>query len=222
MTKDGRNSLINNIRLFIGDHSHSSRYVENMEEAVAYGRRMAWFLNSESFSLGAFPELYVLFTSSLEPGSVRVTADSGAWWHRYVHVGVAGDFAMTPDALDIATGGIVQALLAVRPDRAAAIRQADLTVREYGSRLRFLLKRREMAKMFLELSFNIAAHPKPSHLFIAQISKDDQRYFEAEPIALADYMEGFDLVNGIRLADARNLKERQLRSFVTKLVKRRG
>lgn len=77
MTKDGRDSLINNIRLFIGDRSHSSRYLEGLEEAVAYGRRMAWFLNSESFSLGTFPELYVLFTSSLNPGSVRVTDDAG-------------------------------------------------------------------------------------------------------------------------------------------------
>lgn len=218
----GRNSLINNIRLFVGDKSHLSRYVENMEEAVAYSRRIAWFLNSESFSLGAFPELYVLFTSSLDPGSVRVTADSGEWWHRYVHVGVAEDFAITPDAVDIAKNGIVQALLAVRPDRAAAIRQADLTVRAYGSRLRFLLQRREMARTFLELSFNIAAYPKPSHLFIAQINKADGRYLEAEPITLGDYLEGFDLVNGIRLADAKNLEEQHLRSFVTKLVRRRG
>jgi hypothetical protein len=85
MTKDGRPSRINDIRLFAGDRAS---YLERQDEAVAYGRRVAWFLNGEGFSLGSFPALYVLFTPSLEIGSVQVTDDHGDWWHRYVHVGV--------------------------------------------------------------------------------------------------------------------------------------
>ncbi|MDB5711568.1 MAG: hypothetical protein JWL96_3638, partial [Sphingomonas bacterium] len=168
-------SLINNIRLFAGDRS---RYLEGHEEAVAYGRRLAWLLNSEGFSLGVFPELYVLFTSSLEPGFVRVTDDGGDWWHRYVHIGATGDFPNSSDALDVIANGIVEALIAVRPDEADAIRRADLVVREHGDGLRFLLKRRDMAKLVAEISFNIGAWPKPSNLFIAHIDKATDIYRE--------------------------------------------
>jgi hypothetical protein len=66
MTKDGRPSLITDIRLFAGERYNSAPYLEGQEEAVAYGRRIAWLLNSEGFSLGAFPALYVLFTPLLE------------------------------------------------------------------------------------------------------------------------------------------------------------
>ena len=58
MTKDGGPSLITDIRLFAGGRSASSSYLEKQEEAIAYGRRIAWLLNSEGFSLGAFPALY--------------------------------------------------------------------------------------------------------------------------------------------------------------------
>jgi len=222
MTKDGRPSLINDIRLFAGEHSNSSTYLEGQDEAVAYGRRIAWFLNGEGFSLGAFPALYVLFTPSLEPGLVRVTDAGGEWWHRYAHVGVTADFLNRPYALDVVTRGIVDALLALRPDQADPIRRADMIVREQGDRQRFLLKCRDMAKLLVEISFNISTWPKPSHLFIAQIDKATGVYREADPIALGHYTEGFDLVSGIRLEDAANLKETHSRPAMSKLVKRRG
>jgi hypothetical protein len=219
MTKDGRPSLINNIRLFAGD---GSRYLEGQEEAVAYGRRIAWLLNSEGFSLGAFPELYVLFTPLLEPGLVRVTDEGGEWWHRYVHVGVTQDFPNGPDALDVIKSGIAGALIALRPDQEEAVRCAGELVSEQGRNLRYLLRRRDMAKLIAEVSFNIEPWPNPSHLFIAHIDKATDVYREADPIALGDYMEGFDLVSGIRLEDAANLKAVLLRPTVSKVVKRRG
>lgn len=181
MTKDGRPSLINDIRLFAGD---SQSYLKGYEEAVAYGRRIAWFLNGEGVSLGAFPALYVLFTASLKPGSVRVTNDGGDWWQRYVHVGVTEDFPNVPDALEIIMHGIVEALLALRPDQINTILHANAIVREHRDSLRFLLRRRETKKLVTEISFNIEAWPKPSHLFISHTDKATGVYSEADPIAL--------------------------------------
>ena len=219
MTKDGRPSLINDIRLFVGDRSISSPYLKGQEEAVAYGRRIAWFLNSEGFSLGAFPALYVLFTPSLKPGLVRATNEGGEWWQRYVHVGVTEDFPNAPDTPDVVMRGIVDALLEVRPDQVDLIRRADAIVREHGEHLRFLLKRRDMAKQVVEISSNIAAWPKRSNLFIAHIDKKTGVYSETNPIALRFYTEGFDLVRGIRLQDAADLKEVGSRPEMSKLVK---
>lgn len=222
MTKDGRPSLITDIRLFTGQSSYSNSSLEGQEEAVAFGRRIAWLLNSEGFSLGAFPALYVLFIPTLDPGFVRVTNDGGEWWHRYVHVGVAADFLDRPDVNDIVARGIVDALIAVRPDQVDVIRRAEATVREHGEALRFLLKRRDTAKLVVEISFNIGAWPTPSHLIVAHIDKSTGTYREADPIALGSYFEGFDLVSGIRLVDAANMKEVDVRPTTSNVVKRRG
>lgn len=221
MTKDGRPSLITNIRLFAGERYISAPYLEGQEEAVAYGRRIAWLLNSQGFSLGAFPELYILFTPLLEPGSVRFTNDGGDWWQRYVYVGVTADFPNAPDKCDIVLRGIVDALVAIRPDQEDMISRADEIVREQGSRLRFLLKRRDTAKLVVEISFNIGTWPEPSYLFIAHTDKATGIYREADPIALGWYMEGFDLIGGIRLQDAVNLKLLP-RPEMTGVVRRRG
>lgn len=218
MTKDGRPSLITDIRLFAGDRYS---YLEGQEEAIAYGRRIAWLLNSEGFSLGAFPALYVLFTPLMEPDSARFTNQGGDWWQRYVDIGVTVDFPNAPDTRDVIMRGIVDALLAIRPDQADVIHRADAIVREHGNRLRFLLKRRDMAKLVVEISFNIEAAPKESYLFIGHTDKEIGVYTEADPIALGSFMEGFDLVSGIRLQDAINLTERP-RPTISGVVKRRG
>lgn len=222
MTKDGRPSLINDIRLFVGTSSTSSSYLKGFEEAAAYGRRIAWLLNSEGFSLGAFPALYVLFTATQVAGFVSQPIKGGEWWHRYVQVGVTANFPNDPDASDVIKNSILAALLAIRPDQERVIRQADAAVRDHRDQLRFLLKRRDLAKLTVEVSFNIAAWPKPSHLFIAHTDKTTGIYREADPIALGFYDEGFDLVGGIRIQDAANLKEVQHRPVMLEIVKRRG
>lgn len=218
MTKDGRPSLINDIRLFAGEHSS---YLKGCDEAVAYGRRVALFLNGEGFSLGAFPALYVLFTASLTPGAVEMTNDGGDWWHRYVHVGVPKDFPNVPHMLNVIRQGIVEALIALRPDQADRIRYADAIVGEHQDDLRFLLRRRETTKLVVEISFNIVAWPKPSYLFISHTDKATGVYREADPIALGWYWEAFDLLQGIRLKDAVNLTERP-RPAMSNVVRRRG
>lgn len=219
MTKDGRPSLINDIRLFAGDRYS---YLGGHQDAVAFARRMALYLNGEGFSLGAFPALYVFFNLSLESGLVRATNEGGDWWHRYVHVGVDPDFPNIPGALEVAMCGIVEALAAIRPDQVDTIRRADTMVREYREDLRFLLKRRETKKRMVEISFNIEAWPTPSQLFICHTDKTTGIYSEADPIALGWHFEGFDLASSIRLQDATNLKVKPHRPAMSAQVRRRG
>ncbi len=221
MTKDGRPSLINDIRLFAGESSYRNSYLQGHEEAVAYGRRMAWFLNGEGVSVGAFPALYVLLTPLPKPGSVQVTEDGCEWWQRYVHVGVTEDFPNVPDVLEVIMQCIVNALLALRPDQADTILHADAIVRDHQGGLRFLIQRRETRKTVTEISFNIVTWPKPSCLFIAQTDQATGTYREADPIALEWYMEAFSPLTRIKLHDAVNLTERR-RPAMSKVVKRRG
>lgn len=218
MTKDGRPSLINDIRLFAGEHYS---YLEGQQEAVAYGRRIAWYLNGAGFSLGSFPALYVHFTPSVEIGSARITDDHAEWWHRHVEVGVTKDFPHSSDTFEVAMRGIVAALLNVRPEQADIISHADMVVREQRENLRFLLKRSETKKMVTEISFNINAWPQPSCLFISHTDKATGAYSEAEPIALGWYLEGFDLVSGIRIQDAVDVREQADRPILSGVVKRR-
>jgi hypothetical protein len=219
MSKNGRPSLINDIRLFAGDRFS---YLKGQQEAVAHSHRIALFLNGEGFSLGAFPALYVFFTPALEPGEVRASDHHGDWWHRYVDVGVAAGFPDVPDTLDVVKRGIVDALLEMRREEADTIRRADTAARDHGERLRFLLKRRETKKLVIEISFNVCVWPGPSYLFIAHTDKLTGTYREADPIALGTYWEGFDLAGAIRLEDAINLKEKPCRPVLSGLVRPRG
>lgn len=222
MTKDGRPSLITDIRLFVGNSSTDCSYLKNHEEGVAFGRRMGFYLNGEGFSLGSFPALYVLFTSAEEDGSVRVADDLHEWWFRFVRVGVPENFPDVPNASEIVQKGVTATLLAVRPDQTDVVRRADAVVRRYGKDLRFLLQRREMAKLVLEISFNIEAWPRPSFLFISQTDKATGVYQEADPIPLGFYDEGFDLISGIRLQDGRNFEVKTAPPFMSQRVKRPG
>lgn len=86
MTKDGRPSRIKDIRLF------KETWVKSDEHtALAFARRLAWWLNGEGFSIGHTPALYVYYSSDLPAGTVeakppRFTPDD--WWFREVTVGV--------------------------------------------------------------------------------------------------------------------------------------
>lgn len=218
MTQDGRPSTINDIRLFAGEQRS---YLEGMDEAVAFARRIAWLLNGTGFSLGSFPALYVYFAPSLESGAVRPTDAPALWWFRHIYVGVPADFPDRPDALEIAMRGVVDALLVMQPDQAELIRQAEATVRDHGRNLRFLIKRRETKKLVVDISSSIEAWPKPSQLFISHTDKATGTYCEADPIDLGFYTEGFDLVPGIRLSDAVNLQEKPRPPAMSALIRRR-
>src|SRR5262245_48341013 len=140
MTKDGRPSRISDIRYFCGG---LWTYLDGHEEAVAFGRRIAWCLNGEGFSLDAYPALYLFFTPSIPSGSVQVTDFGGEWWHRFTHVGVPADFPNRADVTDLVIAGTVSALSAIRPDKADLIRNVAQLVRQHGADLRFPIKRKE-------------------------------------------------------------------------------
>lgn len=202
MTKDGRPSRINDIRLFVGER-REHRYLEGQQEAVAFGRRIAYFLNGEAFSLGAYPALYVLFTQSLEPGEVRVTNYGGDWWQRYTDVGIAQESLEGATAFQTITNGIVSALKAVRPDLENTIDEAAKTVRNFGHELRLLVRVRETKNYVVEVSFVLSPHPKPSQLFVSLIDRSTGEYFEASPVPLAIYHEAFALSSSIRVSTSR-------------------
>lgn len=196
MTKDGRPSRINDIRYFFRD---KYSYLEGQHDAVAYGRRLAWFLNGEGLSLGSYPELYLLFTPAYSPGEVHVTDEGGDWWQRYTHVGVPQNFPEGSEASKIVERGTVAALKAIRPDFAATIDRADEVVRASGEELYFPLKTHKTRKHVLEVSFNIGVWPRPSQLLVALTLAGDGRYLEAEPVPIQIYSDAFDLCGHVRL-----------------------
>jgi len=199
MTKDGRPSRINDIRYF---HGGLHSYLEGYNEEVAFGRRLAWFLNGEGFSVGAYPALYIFFTPSIEPGAIQVTDYGGDWWQRYTHVGVTSDFPNSAEAKNQIKQGTIAALTTIRPDKTDEIRNAAKIVDLYGKELRFLLKERFTKRFKTEISFSIAAWPEPSYLFVSLTDLSTGDFLETTPIPLRFYFEGFDLAGSIKVTDS--------------------
>lgn len=195
MTKDGRPSLLNDIRYFCG----INQYLEGHEDAVAFGRRLAWYLNGERVSLGAYAALYLLFTPSLEPGTIRVTDEGADWWQRYTYVGVPREFLEMQEASQLVMSETVHALKTIRPDLTEAIEATAETVASQRESLRFLLKWRESKRFIVEASCNITQWPQPSSLYASLTDRSSGEYLEAEPIPLSFYMEALDLAGAIKL-----------------------
>jgi hypothetical protein len=198
MTKDGRPSRLNDIRYFHGETRHSD-YLKGHEDAVAFGRRLAWYLNGEGVSLGAYTALYILLTPSLSPGSIHITDDLGEWWHRYTYLGVPLDFPNVPDSSAIVMDCTVAALKAIRPDLAGIIEDAQRIVREQGDNLRFLLKTRQMKDYIIDVSCTISIWPQPSLLFVSLTDRSNGAFLEAPPIPVQFYAQVFDLAGAIRV-----------------------
>jgi hypothetical protein len=161
MTKDGRPSLLSDIRHFYGIDGRGSRYLDGLDDAVAFGRRLAWFLNGERVSLGAYSALYLLFTSSVEPGAIRVTDEGGEWWQRYTYVGVPREFPQLSEASRLVISGTIDALKTIRSDLGETIEAAATVVASEREKLRFLLKSREIKRFIVEIS--AAYLSGPSH-----------------------------------------------------------
>ena len=202
MTKDGRPSRINDIRLLVGERPGHS-YVEGQEEAVAFARRLAYVLNGEGFSLGAHSALYILFTPSLAPGEIRVTDFGGDWWQRYTDIGVAPGFLDGASAFQNIATSVVAALKAVRPDLESMIDEAAKIVLTHGDELRLLARVRETKSVTVEVSFVLAPHPKPSQLFVSLTDRSTGEYFEAAPVPLLLYNQAFALSSSIRVSTGR-------------------
>ena len=197
MMKDGRPSRINDIRYF---GPNKNVYLEGHHDAVAFGRRLAWYLNGEGFSLGAYHSLYILFTSTLAPGAIQITDEGGDWWQRYTYVGVPEGFP-NADAFELVVSGSVAALKAIRPDLAAMVQHAQQLTVLHGDNLRFLVKTRQTKRFVVDISFNISVWPEPSLLLVSLTDRQSGAFLEAPPIPMQFYAEAFDLVGAIQVTD---------------------
>ncbi len=199
--------------------------MKGQEEAVAFGRRLALFLNGECFSLGAYPALYVFLTQELSPSEVKLTDDRGEWWHRYVHVGVPAEFPNLPEASEIVKCATVAALKTIRPDLVPSIDAAADFVRTHGGDLRFLLRTRATKRFVIEISFSIAVWPESSSLFTSVTDRVTGEYLEGPPLLIAGYQDAFDYNGPIKVREVE--KERagflpKARPAMSKIVRRRG
>jgi hypothetical protein len=201
MTSDGRPSRIYDIRYFYGA-TRDSRYLEGHQDAVAFGRRLAWLLNGEGVSLGSYTALYVLLTTSLAPGHIQITDEGGAWWQRYTQVGVSPDFPNVPDSSEVVMRGTIAAMKAIRPDIAPLIEDAEQIVREHRENLRFLLKTRQTKRFVVEISCGIAVWPQPSLLFVSLTDRSSDVFLEAPAVPVQFYDQAFDLAGAIRVTEA--------------------
>ncbi len=194
--KDGRPSRLFDIRYFSTDR-HS--YLKGKANVTAYGRRMAWFLNAEELSLGAYHSLYLCFTPSIEPGAVVVTDEGAEWWHRYTYVGVSDEFPDCSDAADIAMRGTVAALQAIRPDAREIIDRADEAVRQHGEELRFLIRSQSYKQFILKVATTIATDPNPSLLYVSLTDRESGAFVELAPVPVIYFSAFADAASiGIR------------------------
>ncbi len=169
---------------------------------MAFGRRIAWLLRGEEFSLGAYPALYIHFTPTLALGEIEVTDDGGDWWQRYTNVGVPSDFLAASNSSEFVRFATLAVLKTIRPDRCSEIDNAANLVMGLGDDLRFLVKSHNARRFLVEISTNISVWPRPSQLTIALTNRSSGSYFEAEPLPLAYYAEAFHLAGSIRVSDS--------------------
>lgn len=198
MTRDGRPSRIKDIRLFWGTNDDGQDY----QEALAFARRLAWWLNGEGFGIGHDPALYLTLDPSLpelaiEAKPPKFTPDD--WWFREVAVGVPDDLPGN-DAAGIAVQGIVACLRALKPEDAELIERAAQIVGDSGSECRFLLKVKETSKECMEVSTTIGTWPLPSLLYVGLTDKATGTYRQAPPAELGFYDDGVLLAGKVKVA----------------------
>lgn len=199
MTKDGRDSRLHDIRLFIGN---GRCYLEGHHDVWAFARRLGWWLNCEGFCVGHHPALYVCYTSDLPVGIVeaeplKFTPDD--WWFRKVLVGVPQGFP-GEDVGKVAAEGLVTCLKALKPEDSALIDRAAEIVSAGGSDCRFLLRVKESAKQVVEISTTISAHPELSLLYVGVTDKATGAYREAPPAKIESYDDGVFLAGKVKIA----------------------
>ena len=199
MTKDGRPSLLNDIRYFYGSSWLGNSYLKDREDVVAFGRRIALFLNGESVSLGAYSALYLQFNPNLKLGEIKITEDGGDWWQRYTYVGVPSNFLEMANASEFAISATTKALKAIRKDLSSKIERASRIVEEQGENLRFLIRSHQSKQFVVEVSCNIAEWKSPSYLCIGLTDRQNGEYLEAAPVPLKFYQDAFHLAGSIKI-----------------------
>ena len=198
--KNGKPSLIFDIRYFSG-YRHS--YLDD-HSVTAYGRRLAWYLNSQGISLGAYHSLYVHFTSATPTGEIEIDPYEGGdelWWLRYAKVGVVRGFPNVDNANEIAMRGTVAALEILLPNADPIIEQADSIVRQHAGDLRFLVRELAYKRYTLKIATTIAVHPEPSHLYVTLVENATGAHGETPGLPIGFYANAFDEGRSISLRD---------------------
>jgi len=198
--KNGKPSLIFDIRYFFG--SRCSYLLDH--SIIAYGRRLAWYLNSEGVSLGAYHSVYILFTTTIPVGEVEFdpyTSGDELWWLRYTKVGVPPDFPSIEPTNEVAMQGTVATLRASLPNEVARIDRADRIVREHPNGLRFLIREKEYRRYSLKIASTIAVHPDPSHMYATVIDNATGCHCETPGLPIGWYVDAFGVAASISLKD---------------------
>ncbi len=198
MTKDGRPSPLKDIRLF---HETANAYLKDCDEAWAFGRRLAWWLNGEGFSAGSGFAVYIQFTAALPEGAVapgEINRDRDSWQMRQVAVGVARDFPAS-NAAQVVMDGIVASLKALAPEHSDLIDRAAAIVAAAGADCRFLLKSKETSAQVMDVSSTIATWPQPSRLFVSLTDKATGLYRQAPPVEMRNYDDAVLLAGKVKI-----------------------
>lgn len=200
--KNGQPSLIYEIRYFSGCRSCHTDL--NDDVMTSYGRRLAWYLNSEKISLGAYNSLYVLFSPELAIGEITIDNYQGGkedWWFNYVHIGVEKDLNINEYWRGDAIKKTVEALKLLLPNDTKLVDKAVQVVRQYGSDLRFLVREKVYKRYILKIGVTITVHPEPSRLYVTIIDRESGHKSETSPIPVGFPYSVFDDASSIRLKD---------------------
>lgn len=201
--KDGRPSRIYDIRHF---RARDWSYEDN-DELTAYGRRLAWLLNSQGLSLGAFHHLYVCFTSDLASGSVCMLEPHREWWFRSVEVGVGERGEKAEISTKEGQSATLSALTAIRPDLEEMILAADKQVTAYGIGMQFLLKSYKYRDYSLHYSTNISVHPALSQMSLSIEDNLSGKRYLFPPIWHGIYFDNYGAATGVRVSDLDIVRE---------------
>ncbi|WP_339743012.1 hypothetical protein [uncultured Maricaulis sp.] len=194
MTQTGDPSLISDIRYFLGGQNS---YLRDFE-LDAFGRRLAFWLNTEGISLGAYHSLYLLFSPSVNAGDVVYSDIAAFWWHRYVSVGVPRQFPNIPDALSLGRTRTCEALCALCPQDKERIEAACRYVEAVGDSIRFTVLESKLKDSILRAAVTIGVFPEPSHLHVSIEDRSSGIVLESLPVPIGFYDRVFDLAGRIR------------------------
>ncbi len=200
--RNGQPSPIYDLRYFFGCRSNHTYLNDNV--ITSYGRRLAWYLNSEKVSLGAYNSLYVLFSPDLVIGEITIDDYQGSqedWWFNYVRIGVGKDFTINECPRERVFEKTIEALKLLLPNDKELIDNTDRTVRQYGSELRFLIREKEYKRYGLKIGVTIAVDPEPSRLYVKIIDRESGHSSETSPIPVGFHDGAFDDASSIRLKD---------------------
>lgn len=206
--RDGRPSLIADIRLFVGAY-RNDRYLHN-DELVAYARRLAWLLNAQGLSLGAWHLHYILLTTDLPLGQISLGGPEYHWWHRYASYGVAPVELDDANVRTTVRRATVQTLSRIVPEAQDLILSTEPLAMEPSTRFVYITKTHKA--FTIRQATTIAVRPTESdiHLSLADhaTGRDYEMLAVKGGVCLMNLTAG--LVAGLKELDPRREPDGQL------------